>query len=109
METKVKDNNPILIKTPKMEALKEAYSTFLAIINDFAEAKNLSSEEKAELRALFSEAYTQKMLAYFLEAKLESVTEYLERSLTHRLHKQEGKALTNFLYMKHTKRVSGND
>ncbi len=64
-------------KNIKIRILDEAFDSFKEIIDEYAQAHNLSKKDYETLLNLANKAYLEKKMTYFLEDKLSSYASYL--------------------------------
>ena len=72
---KVKDKN--VSKNLKIRVLDEAFDSFKEIIDEYAQAHDLSEKDYETLLDLYNKAYLEKKMTYFLEDKLSNLGSYL--------------------------------
>ena len=72
---KVKDKN--ISKNLKIRVLDEAFDSFKEIIDEYAQAHDLSEKDYETLLDLANKAYLEKKMTYFLEDKLSNFGAYL--------------------------------
>lgn len=61
----------------KIRVLDEAFDSFKEIINEYAEAHDLSKKDYESLLNLAQKAYLEKKMSYFLEDRLSDYASYL--------------------------------
>lgn len=107
---KIKDKN--ISKDLKIRVLDEAFDSFREIINEYAQAHDLSEKDYETLLDLANKAYLEKKMIYFLEDKLSAFGDYLLWSLACALRQdscKEDKYYDRIMYFKQLNHTFTNE
>lgn len=111
MKNTLFSNNPIKIKDKRSDALEEAYSMFINILEEYAESNNLPEEYFSEVKLMINDAYLSKKASYFFEQKIENISDRMERMVEFALNKNSKNDVnyTNLFYLNRTNHLITNE
>ena len=110
IKEKVKDKNAS--KNLKIRVLDEAFDSFKEIIDEYAQAHDLSEKDYETLLDLANKAYLEKKMTYFLEDKVSNFGAYLWWAATCALRQdscKEDKYYDKIMYFKQLNHTFTNE
>lgn len=103
------ENNPIKFGNKNMDALKEAHSLLLSVLENYAKIKSLSNDDLQTIKQLINSQYQKRKIEYFLQEKMISYSNYFENTInmtfSQEINHAKDKTYSNMFYVKHTKEL----